>query len=129
VDDVIIESPAEPKAKKTKTVKVQAKDVREIASAKRQAIHDAISDKEIKAAILDLYNSAMATQNPYAKAALFRIFFEQVVGTPPVQKEVKQTTVAVQQTIDYSQLTAQELQVLEAVGYKMLAHSDTQAAV
>lgn len=125
MDDVIIELADDPKPKAPKTrakatKKQSTRDVREVANAKRQAIHEAITDREIKAAILDLYNSAMASENPYAKAALYRIFFEQVVGTPPQQKEVKQTTVAVQHQLDYSQLTAQELQALEAVAVKVL---------
>ena len=112
-----------PRAKATK--KQSTKDVREIANAKCQAIHEAITDVEIKSAILDLYKSAMKSDNPYAKAALFRIFFEQVVGPPPQQKEVRQTTVAVQQQFDYSQLTAQELQALEAVAIKVLPEGNT----
>src|SRR5437763_767755 len=44
---------------------------------KREAIHAVIGEYEIKQAILDIYNSAKAAENPYTKKALYELFFQQ----------------------------------------------------
>jgi len=95
---------------------------------KREAIHSVIGEHEMRKAILDLYEAALKAENPYAKVALYRLFFEQTVGLPPQQKQVdiQQTSLQVKQQIDYSQLTLDELKALEAVAVKVLPHDQTQ---
>lgn len=88
---------------------------------KRTAIHQVIGEHEMKKAITDLYQAALKAENPYAKVALYRLFFEQTVGLPPQQRQVdiQQTSLQVRQ-LDYSQLTQDELKALEAVAIKVL---------
>jgi hypothetical protein len=95
---------------------------------KREAIHSVIGEHEMRKAILDLYNAALAAENPYAKVALWREFFLQTVGNPPQQKQVdiQQTSFQVKQQIDYSQLTVDELKALEAVAVKVLPNDGQQ---
>jgi hypothetical protein len=85
---------------------------------KREAIHSVIGEYEMKKAIVDLYEAALAAENPYAKVALMRLFFEQTVGMPPKQLEVQSTQYQYKQSIDYSKLTKDELAQLEKLASK-----------
>ncbi len=85
---------------------------------KREAIHSVIGEHEMRKAILDLYESALAASNPYAKVALWNLFFTQTVGNPPKQLEVQQTSHVYKQSIDYSRLTKDELAQLENLASK-----------
>jgi galactose-1-phosphate uridylyltransferase len=87
---------------------------------KREAIHQVIGEHEIKQAILDIYNSARAAENPYTKKALYELFFMQVMGTPPKQVEVQSTSHVYKQSIDYSKLTKDELSQLESIATKVV---------
>ena len=85
---------------------------------KREAIHSVIGEHEIRKAILDVYNSALSAENPYAKKALWELFFAQTVGQTPKQLEVQQTSHVYKQSIDYSKLTRDELAQLENLASK-----------
>lgn len=90
---------------------------------KREAIHSVIGEHEMRKAILDLYQSALEAENPYAKVALWNLFFQQTVGSPPKQLEVQSTSHVYKQSIDYSKLTKDELSQLETLASKFTPSS------
>lgn len=90
---------------------------------KREAIHQAIGEYEIKQAILDVYETARNATNPYTKKALYELFFQQVMGSPPKQVEVQSTNYQYKQSIDYSKLTKDELKQLEGIATKIIPAS------
>ena len=87
---------------------------------RRKAIHEAIGDEEMKRAILDIYNAALNAEHAYSKAALWKLFFEQVVGNPPKHIEIKSESYQRKETIDYSKLSQEELALLETVAGKVI---------
>jgi hypothetical protein len=91
---------------------------------KREAIHAVIGELEIKKAILDMYRAALNAENPYAKVVLFRLFFEQTVGSPPKQSEMQSTQYQYRQSIDYSKLSQEDLRQLESIAIKVVPMED-----
>jgi hypothetical protein len=87
---------------------------------KRETIQSAVTESMMRAAISDLYKAAMECENPYAKKALWSEFFLQVVGAPPKQLEIREQTYTYKQSVDYSNLTQDELKVLESIAGKVV---------